>query len=201
MGSIERLQEIRRKVENKKIDMARALPFIQHVEAGSWADVVQGHAQYYKYLPLVVELLKPKQVVELGSAAGTSALMMLSHLPDTSHLYAISIPEPEGEFRFIQEDYPNLTLIRGSSLDPNSYKGFNPKETDVWFWDTDHTYEQIRAEYDFCKPFLKEDCLVFVDDINLNEGMKKFWSEVEYPKLALPNWHSYIGTGFGVFSP
>ena len=52
--------------------MARVMPYIQHVEAGSWADIVQGHADYYKYLPLVIEKFKPQQVVELGSAAGKS---------------------------------------------------------------------------------------------------------------------------------
>ena len=93
------------------------MPYIQHVEAGSWADIVQGHADYYKYLPLVIEKFKPQQVIELGSAAGTSALMMLSYLPDNAMLYACSIPEPEGEFRFIKDDYPNLKLIRGDDLD------------------------------------------------------------------------------------
>ena len=200
MGSLERLQEIKRKVESKRIDMARVMPYIQHVEAGSWADIVQGHAKYYKYLPLVVEMEQPKQIVELGSAAGTSALMMLSHLPKDGHLYAISVPEPEGEFRFIKEDFDNLTLIRGSSIDPKSYEGFNPRETDIWFWDTDHTYEQIKAEYEFCRKWLKPGALVFVDDITLNKGLRKFWKEIEDPKFELNNWHSYSNAGFGVFT-
>ena len=177
------------------------MPYIQHVEAGSWADIVQGHAQYYKYLPLVIDLEKPKQVVELGSAAGTSALMMLSHLPKDSMLYACSIPEPEGEFRFIKQEYDSLKLIRGSDLDLSLWGDVDLKKTDIWFWDTDHNYEQIHAEYELYKPFLKEDCLVFVDDINLNNGMRKFWSEVEFPKLELLDWHTYKNTGFGVFSP
>lgn len=199
MGSLQRLQEVKERVEKRKIDMARVMPYLQHINAGSWADIVGGHADYYKYLPMVLEEVGAKQVVELGSAAGASALMMLSHLPK-GHLFAISIPEPEGEFRFIQEDYSNLTMIRGSSLDEKSYEGFDPKETDVWFWDTDHNYEQIRAEYDFCHRWLRTGALVFVDDIDLNPGMKKFWGEVEEPKLSLPNWHTYKNTGFGVFT-
>jgi len=200
MESLKRLQEIRRTVESQKIDMARAMPYIQKVEGGAWADIVQGHALYYKYLPLVVNLIKPKQVIELGSAAGTSALMMYSHLPEGSKLYACSIPEPEGEFRFVAEDYPNLILIRGDDLDLSVWGDLDLSKTDLWFWDTDHNYEQISAEYKLYKPFLKKDCLVFIDDIDLNEGMRKFWSELDHPKLSLPNWHSYIGTGFGVFT-
>ena len=59
MATLKRLQEVRR-ITGKKIDMARVMPYIQHVEAGSWADIVQGHADYYKYLPLVIEKFKPQ---------------------------------------------------------------------------------------------------------------------------------------------
>ena len=150
MATLKRLQEVR-KITGKKIDMARVMPYIQHVEAGSWADIVQGHADYYKYLPLVVEKFKPQQVVELGSAAGTSALMMLSYLPDNAMLYACSIPEPEGEFRFIKDDYPNLKLIRGDDLDLSVWGNTDLAKTDIWFFDTNHTYEQISSEYKLYK--------------------------------------------------
>lgn len=200
MGTIKRLQEIERKVRNKKIDMARAMPYIKHVEAGSWGDIIQGHALYYKYLPLVIDMEKPKQVVELGSAAGASTLMMLSHMPKYSLLVACSIPEPEGEFRFIKEDYDNLKLIRGDDLDLSVWGELDLLKTDIWFFDTDHNYEQVHAELELYDKFFKPGCLVFMDDINLNEGMRRAWAEIEYPKLELPEWHSYKGTGFGVFT-
>jgi len=191
------LQEVK-KVENKKIDMTRVMPYIQHIGAGSWADIVQGKANYYKYLPLVIEAIKPKQVIELGSAAGTSALMMLSHLPDDSMLYACSIPEPEGEFRFIKDEYSNLKLITGNDLDLSVWGDLDLSKTDIWFFDTDHNYTQVHSELKLYDKFFKN-CLVFLDDINLNEGMKKVWNEIKYQKLKLPSWHTYKNTGFGVF--
>ena len=115
-------------------------------------------------------------------------------------LYACSIPEPEGEFRFIKDDYPNLKLIRGDDLDLSVWGDLDLSKTDIWFWDTDHNYEQITAEYKLYKPFLKKGCLVFIDDINLNEGMQQFWNELNEEKLALPEWHTYLNTGFGVFT-
>ena len=199
MATLKRLQKIKQKIEGKKIDMARVMPYIQHVNAGSWGDIVQGHANYYKYLPLVVELENPKQVVELGSAAGTSALMMLSHLED-GMLYACSIPEPEGEFRFIQEDYHNLKLIRGDDLDLSVWGDLDLSKTDIWFFDTDHNYEQVHAELELYDQFFKPGCLVFMDDINLNDGMRKAWREIRYPKLELPTWHTFKDAGFGVFT-
>lgn len=200
MERLKRLKRLKEKVSDYKFKMARALPYLNNVNQGSWADIVGDHAKYYKYLPAVIDIEKPKQVVELGSAGGTSALMILSHLPHDSMLYACSIPEPEGEFRFIQQPYPNLTLIRGDDLDLSIWKGVDLKKTDIWFFDTDHNYRQISSEMKLYDKFFKKGALVFWDDINLNDGMRKAWSEVKYPKLDLPDWHSYKNTGFGVFT-
>lgn len=200
MASVKQLKELIDAVENTKFDMNRALPYIKHVGQGSWNDIISGEAKYYKFLPLVLDILKPEQVVELGSAAGTSALMMLSHLPANSNLYACSIPEPEGEFRFIKEEYPNLHMIRGDDLDLKIWRGVNLEATQVWFIDTEHTYEQLHAELELYNKFFRPGALVFLDDITLNDGMARAWNEIEYPKLALPGWHSYSNTGFGVFA-
>lgn len=180
--------------------MARVMPYIRHIGAGSWADIISGQANYYKYLPLVIKATKPRQVIELGSAAGTSALMMLSHLPENSMLYACSIPEPEGEFRFIREKFHNLKLIRGNDLDLSVWGDLDLSKTDVWLFDTDHNYRQVNAEMKLYDRFFKPGCLVFLDDINLNEDMRRAWSEIKYPKLKLPSWHTYKSTGFGVFT-
>ena len=179
--------------------MERALPFIKHVQQGSWNDIISGEAKYYKFLPLVIDILKPSQVIELGSAAGTSSLMMCSHLPETSNLYACSIPEAEGEFRFIKEKYDNLHLIRGDDLDLSIWSGVRLEDTQVWFIDTEHSYDQLHAELELYNKFFRPGALVFLDDITLNEGMARAWNEIEYEKLSLPGWHTYKNTGFGVF--
>ena len=199
MADIGKLRELKNIVESTKFDMGRAIPYLKDIGQGSWNDIISGEAKYYKFLPLVLDILEPKQVVELGSAAGTSALMMLSHLPEKSDLYACSIPEPEGEFRFIQDDYPNLHLIRGDDLDLSIWKGVHLEDTNIWFIDTEHTYEQLHAELELYNRFFRPGTLVFLDDITLNEGMARAWNEIEYPKLSLPGWHTYRNTGFGVF--
>lgn len=196
---MESLQEVIKKIESHPFDMDRAMPYLHFVNEGSWSDIIGSHANYYRFMASMMDLLKPKQVIELGSAAGASALMMTSHLPNDSMLYACTIPEPEGEFRFIQEDYPNLTLIRGNDLDLTVWKDIDLKKTDIWFFDTDHNYHQIHSELNLYAPFFKKGALCFLDDIDLNEGMKQAWSEIKYDKLSIPHWHSYHKTGFGVF--
>lgn len=196
---MDELKRIDQKVRETELDFQREKPYLKYVNQGSLRDIYDGHAKYYMYLPAMMKALRPKQVVELGSAGGASTLMMLSHLPKDSMLYACSIPEPEGEFRFIQEEYPNLTLIRGDDLDLTIWKDVELEQTDIWFLDTDHNYEQVHAELTIYDQYFKDGAIVLMDDIHLNEGMETAWDEIEYPKLELNDLHTYKGTGYGMF--
>jgi predicted O-methyltransferase YrrM len=183
--------------ELKRLDMKAILPFLKDVNKGSMRDINDvSTSLYYRYLAALVKAVKPKQVVEMGSAGGASALMMLSTLPKDSMLYALTFPETEGEFRFIKEDYPNLTLIRGDSRKLEDWpKNCKLGKTDIWFIDTHHSYEQLHLEMNLYKPFFKKGAIILLDDIRLNEEMVRAWDEIEYPKLSLPDLH---WSGFGM---
>ena len=180
-----------------KLDMKKIQPYLKHVNQGSLNDINNvSTSRYYRYLAALVKAIKPKQVVELGSAGGASALMMLSTLPENSMLYACSIPEPEEEFRFIKQDYPNLTLIRGNDLDLATWpKDCQLEKTDLWFFDTDHNYTQLHTELKLYDQYFKKGTIILIDDIRLNDGMIKAWDEIKYPKLSLPDLH---WSGFGL---
>ena len=193
------ITEIDKLIRSTPLEMVECLPYLDGVSAGSFADITQGHAEYYKYLAKMMKALQPKKVIELGSAAGTADLMMLSTLPKDSMLYAMTIPEPEGEFRFITQYYPNLTMIRGNSLHMNDWNGVDISDTDIWFFDTDHQYALTHAELELYDLYFKKGALILVDDINLNEGMKRAWAEIPYPKIELNDLHTYKSTGFGMF--
>lgn len=193
------LKELDQKIRETELDMSKVFPYLQHVDPGAMNDIIGDHSTYYRYLARMMAYLKPKQVVELGSAAGVADLMMLSHLPKDSMLYAMTIPEPEGEFRFIQENYPNLTMIRGNSLHMNDWNGVDLYNTDVWFFDTDHQYALIHAELELYDMHFKPGAIVLLDDIHLNPGMERAWNEITYPKIELNDLHTYKNTGYGMF--
>jgi predicted O-methyltransferase YrrM len=165
--------------------------------AGSLYDIDNvAESYYYRYLSAAMRALKPKQVVELGSAGGASTLMMMATLPKDSQLIACSIPEPEIEFRFIDETkYPNLTCIHGNDLDLDVWKGVDLHETDFWFIDTEHSYEQLHKELELYDRFFKPGAVILLDDIRINEGMQRAWDEITYPKLSLPDLHH---SGYGL---
>lgn len=191
------IDKVREEMQN--LNWGKIFPYLKHVGMGSMKDINDGHAEYYKFLPALMNVVKPKQVVELGSAAGTSALMMLSCLPQDSHLYACSIPEIDGEFRFIKDRHSNLTMIRGDDLDMRIWKDVDLGKTDVWFIDTDHNFAQVNAELELYSPYFKKGAIVLMDDINLNEEMRTVWDEIEYEKHELNDLHTYERTGFGMF--
>jgi predicted O-methyltransferase YrrM len=171
---------------------------LQGVEEGSLNDVNYiAHSLYYRWLAALIRVLHPLQVIELGSAGGTSLLMMLSQLPKESKLYSCTIPEPEGEWRFIKQDYPQLIKVLGDDLDLSVWpKGTFLDRTDIWFLDTEHNYDQVHAELELYDKFFKPGSLVLIDDILLNDGMRRAWKEIKYPKLSMSDLH---WSGFGCF--
>jgi len=190
--------DLKTRIALADLDMDEIRKYLKDVNEGSMADINNiPMSLYYRYLSALVKVIKPKRVVEMGSAGGASALMMLATLPKRSALYAMTLKEPEGEFRFIKKDYPNLTLIRGNNLELGHWDDVDLFETDLFFFDTKHTYEQLHAEMKLYDQFFKKGTIVLIDDIRLNEGMTKAWDEIKYDKLSLPDLHH---SGFGMFT-
>lgn len=149
--------------------------------AGAWGDVVSSdhRSDYYKWLPKLIKLTQPKQIVELGGAMGVAALCMIQAMDKDQHLYSITLAENGLEFSFIKDPPKNLHLIVGDDLDLKSW----PTEldlgaTDLWFIDSEHTYEQVRKEIDLYKPYFKEGSIILFDDIHINDGLAKVWEEI-----------------------
>lgn len=178
-------------------DVARAESFMSGLNEGSRNDVLQkDKSGYYQFLPVLIEYLKPKQVVELGGAMGAAVLMMLSTLPGESKLYSITLPENGLEFSFIKKTHPNFVPIVGDDLTLKSWpKGLDLAQTDLWFFDSLHTYEQLHAEIELYKQFFKKGAVILVDDIKLSEGMFRAWTEFPGDKFDATPYLHYSGYG------
>jgi hypothetical protein len=159
---------------------------VNNVDGGGW---------YYRWLSLAVKATQPKQVLELGTYLGVSALMMYMELPAKSTLttvdkqtYRESFIPPE-----VHED-PRFRSILGDCMDLSIYSDC-PKQLDFLFIDTDpHTEEQIQQEWNLYKPLLANRCLVVLDDIGT---MRNFWETLRYPKIDLTQLCHL--SGFGAF--
>lgn len=185
--------------EIKKVDFTIDMKPFQYCADGAIRDVVDTERSgYYQWLPKLIKQTQPKQIVELGGAMGVACLAMLQTLPQDSKLYSITLAEGGQEFSFIKGDYPNLVKIVGDDLDLNNWpKDLDLSKTDIWFIDSEHTYEQVRKEIDLYKPFFKEGAILLFDDTHINAGLSQVWSEIcnEIPGSKYESDLHYTGYG------
>lgn len=165
----------------KEVDFTIDMKPFSKCNDGAVRDVVDTERSgYYQWLPRLMKLNKPAQVVELGGAMGVACIAMLQTLPKTSKLYSITLEEHGLEFSFLDKEYSNLVKIVGSDLDLNNWPAdLDLSKTDIWFIDSEHSYEQVRAEIDLYKKFFKEGSILLFDDIHINDGLSRVWEEIK----------------------
>lgn len=154
----------------------------------------QGQSLYYQWLSCLVRAVNPKQVVELGSAAGISTIMMVTQLNKDAKLYSVDIDESIA-WKWIARDYPQLIKILGDDLDMGIWpKEVDLKKTDVWFLDTLYTADQLQKEIDLYSKFWKKGAVVVLDDIRL-PGLWKIWEKLPYDKYETTQPNHFSGFG------
>lgn len=181
-----------------RLDLGPIMDSLSLVGSGQMLEVLDqsGRAnRYYQWLCCLMQYLKPKQVVELGAAAGISTLLMAEFLPETSKLISVDC-DPQA-WRWMKKEYNNVMKILGDDLDLKIYPSYiDLAKTDVWFIDSLHEEAQLRKELELYTPFFKPGAVVVFDDIHLNEGMNKVWEELPWNKHDITNPCHY--SGFGV---
>lgn len=143
-------------------------------------------------------------IVELGNREGLGILSVYDAMKENQTFYTLDIVN---DIRFIGEKIRNDNRVKilndFNSLDADRVqREFEKKSISMIFMDTIHTYEQVKAEYEIWKPYLKDDCIIMVDDIRpiMPERTKWKW-HVETPfsqKYDVTEW-AHNDTGFGVY--
>lgn len=193
----------------RRLDISELLPHLTLVAEGQFKEVTDtaDYAnRYYQWLACLMDEVKPKQVVELGAASGISTAIMASRLDDDAKLFSVDV-DPNIAWKWMNREYPQVTKILGDDLDLSIWQyavtppaKFNPdlllSNTDVWFIDSLHTYDQLSKELKLYSPFFKKGAIVVLDDIRMEE-LLPIWESLPYDKFenTIPNHH----TGFGFF--
>ena len=143
-------------------------------------------------------------IVELGNREGLGILSIYDALSENSELYTLDIVD---DVRFINNKIKNDSRVHilndFNSLDANRIKKtFEKKSISMIFLDTIHTYEQVTQEFKLWEPYMKDDCVMLVDDIrDYMPGRTKwrFHTELDYSyKYDVTEW-AHNDTGFGVY--
>lgn len=155
----------------------------------------------YSWFPGFIDLLKPTQVVELGSAMGVADICMLASPYRAFELFGITLKERGLEFCYIKkEQHPNFHPIVGNYMDLSIWpKNIDLKKTDFWYIDGLHQGKHVTEQIKLYKPFFKPGTIIAFDDIFMSPDMAEMWHglddilDIKY-KTTLPLHF----TGFGL---
>jgi|TARA_B100000282_G_C31596497_1_gene428122 hypothetical protein len=143
-------------------------------------------------------------IVELGNREGLGIVSIYDALQMNSKFYTLDIVD---DVRFVNEKIKNDSRVHilndFNSLDSHRIKNtFEEKSISLIFLDTIHTYEQVSQEVKLWEPYMKDDCIILVDDIrDYVPGHSKWKFHQEYNvshKYDITEWAHNL-TGFGVY--
>ena len=143
-------------------------------------------------------------IVELGNREGLGILSIYDALQPNSEFYTLDIVD---DVRFVNDKIkndPRVHILNDfNSLNADRVKKtFNEKSISLIFLDTIHTYEQVTQEFKLWEPYMKDDCIMCIDDIRPSMPGRtkwKFHQELEYShKYDVTEW-AHNDTGFGVY--
>ena len=143
-------------------------------------------------------------IVELGNREGLGILSIYDALSENSELYTLDIVD---DVRFINDKIKSDSRVHiqndFNSLDVDRIeKTFDKKSISMIFLDTIHTYEQVLEEFKLWEPYMKDDCVMLIDDIRPSMTGRTKWrfhTELDYTyKYDVTEW-AHNDTGFGVY--
>jgi len=158
---------------------------------------------YFKLLHSLTEKIDGT-IVECGNREGLGIISIYDSLNPGSTLYTLDIVD---DVRFVTDKIKNDDRVHimndFNSLDSEKIKAnFDKKSISMIFFDTIHTYEQLSQEYEVWKSYMKDDCIMLIDDIRdyaPGRSKWKFHQELDWTyKNDIGDW-AHKDTGFGVY--
>ena len=162
-----------------------------------------GNHGYFSLLHNLTSNIEGK-IVELGNREGLGILSIYDALSENSELYTLDIVD---DVRFINDKIKSDSRVHilndFNSLDADRIENtFEKKSISMIFLDTIHTYEQVLEEFKLWEPYMKDDCVMLIDDISPSMPGRTKWrfhTELDYTyKYDVTEW-AHNDTGYGVY--
>jgi len=144
-----------------------------------------GQIAFPELLYVLVKLIKPKVIVETGVSAGVSSAYILQALDDNGYgkLYSIDYPnyaiieaKPVTQTGFAVPVYlrNRWSLLEGKSVDILPTLNRNLDGIDMFMHDSEHSYENMKFEYEEVWDNINYGGLLISHDINDNKAFSEF---------------------------
>ena len=136
-------------------------------------------------LYVICRIVKPEIIVETGVAEGFSSAFILKALEDNGkgRLYSIDLPNQPGQELSGQRTTGWLVpeglrkrwdMTLGSSKEKLPPLMDNLKNIDIFYHDSDHSYENMMFEFEEVLPYITENGMIISDDITDNSAFDDF---------------------------
>jgi len=145
-----------------------------------------------------VELLRPKSVLEIGTARGGTLLLLCRFAAPDATIVSVDLPYGRSgggyplwkgpHYRRFARSEQALHLIRANSHSPDTVSQIHDivggKGFDFILIDADHSYEGVKRDYLNYRPLLAPGGLLALHDILPNEldpsiDVNRFWNELD----------------------
>lgn len=144
---------------------------------------------YGELLFRMVDHYNCKQILELGTGLGISAMYLSAAAKHTGNFLSI-----EGDEQIAATARKNLAALkcRNAEVMIGSIQQLLPDaleqlaKVDLVFMDGDHRYDATLAYFNTILPYLHQHSIVVIDDIHWSEGMTQAWNELrKHPRVKL----------------
>ena len=186
-------------LDKKEIDAIDLSPLDKYVEWNKhnfqYFNLEAGK-EHYKLLAYFSKVLTCKKLVDIGTYLGFSSVALSYDTEKHVESYDIFNWLPDDD-TVTAESRENVTLNVGDYM-----SDFNDiiKDTDFILIDIDHTGATEKEIMNILRDVGYKG-LVMLDDIGLNEDMKKFWDEIPEKKIDISSVGHWSRTGLVIFDP
>lgn len=185
------LHELRSLAQSLVSSEDRRSAFLKNLPSAS-----DNTAMYYRFFYELSMRYAPFKALEIGTYLGSSAAHLSAN--NTASVVTVDV-DPNATKAVLALNLPNVYAVNKSSDEyVSGYMG--APEFDILFIDALHNFKDAYTQYFTLRPLLKKDALVFFDDTNLNEEMRRLWIAIPDEKLDLTVLH-YTGFGAAKVTP
>jgi predicted O-methyltransferase YrrM len=160
-----------------------------HEESNTWFHLASGK-EHYRLLIHLSSYFHSSQIADIGTYRGASAIALAQN--PTNKIYSVDI----GVFR--KEITVNNIEFAVGNFQTNDIIKENILKSKFIMLDIDHNYTNEIWLYNF---LIQNNWngIMLCDDINLNDEMRRFWSEITHVKYDITKYGHFSGTGLILF--
>jgi predicted O-methyltransferase YrrM len=153
----------------------------EEIKAGRFVAQSSVTPKYGKLLYNLVAYYKPETILELGTAAGISAIYMALGNPNAKLVTVEGCRETAmiAQENFNRVGVKNATLVNAPFEEVLPLVFFDLKKIDMAFFDGNHTQDATLSYFERCLLYTYENSVFVFDDIHWSPDMEEAWEKIK----------------------